>query len=416
MGRNGLGKYLKSYPSLSKIAKGHFLGYFHNLFICYLRILLMYKIVFGIIIGLIFLAFISCEEKVGVMEQPAVFSIQPSSIPKRISVSSVRTYTLAFKVTHPEGVDGVTSVSARFLGSDQSTELLNLNLYDDGGFNNPDDGDVIARDGIFTNTFQSDSTVFPLGPIYIIATAIDKHQEQFTTDLISSLSLLNASPVIVSASVPDTLFSGSQPTLFSVTVQDSNQIDDIENVTLDLKKQGLSVFSTSLDFVNSIAEDTAQYGVFFDSSFAVERVGDYELEFQAKDLSDDFSNIILSSIYLENERPIISNIELPDTVQRPTVGEDTIVVSTLVKDSQSLKDIETVYFDIYRIGGDTTSIELFDDGDFINHRDLIPKDGIYTRGLTVTPQNVAAKFYLIFQAKDKVDNYAIAVVDSMIIQ
>jgi hypothetical protein len=375
----------------------------------------MYKIVFGVIVSLVFLAFISCEEKVGVMEQPVVFSIQPSSVPKRISVSNLRTYTLAFRVTHPEGADGI-SVSAHFLGSDQSTELLNLNLYDDGGFNNPRDGDVIAKDGIFTNTFQSDSTVFPLGPIFIVATAVDKHQEQLTTDFISSLSLLNASPVIVSASVPDTLFSGSQPTLFSVTVQDSNQIDDIENVTLDLKKQGLSVFTTSLELVNSIAEDTAQFGAFFDSSFAVERIGDFELEFQAKDLSGDFSNILSNSIYLENKEPIISNIELPDTVQRPTVGEDTIVVSALTKDSQSLIDIETVYFDIYRIGGDTTSIELFDDGDFTNHRDLIPNDGIYTRGLRVTPQNVAAKFYLIFQAKDKVDNFSAVAIDSMIIQ
>jgi hypothetical protein len=376
----------------------------------------MYKIVFIIFISLIFLALISCEEKVGVMEQPAVFSIQPSSVPKRISVSNLRTYTLAFKVTYPGGVDGVTSVSARFLGSDKSTELLNLNLYDDGGFNNPGDGDVIARDGIFTNTFQSEATVFPLGPIYIIATAVDKHQEQMTSNLISSLSLLNASPVMVSASVPDTLFSGSQPLLFSVTVQDSNQIEDIEDVTLDLKKQGMSVFSTSLELINSTAEDSAQYGAFFDSSFAVERLGDYELEFQAKDLSDDFSNIILSSIYLENEEPVISNIILPDIVQLPATGTDTIVVNAKTKDYQSLDDVETVYFDIYRIGGDTTSIELFDDGDFINHRDSIPNDGIYTRGLIVTPQSVAAKFYLIFQAKDKVDNYSTAVVDSMIIQ
>ena len=376
----------------------------------------MYRILFLFIAGLILLVFISCEEKMGVMEQPAVFSIQPASVPIRISVSRLKTYILAFKVTHPEGVDAVTSVSAVFLGSDQSTELLNLNLYDDGGVNNPGDGDVIAKDGIFTNTFQSDSAIFPLGSVYIKATAMDNHQEQQESDLISSLALLNASPIIVSSSAPDTLFSGSPTVQFSVTVQDSNQTDDIENVTLRLKKQGLTIFSTSLSLLSSIAEDTALYGAFFDSSFAVERIGDYELEFQAKDLSDDISNILINPIYLENNKPEILNKELPDTVQRPTAGEDTIVVSALVKDSQSLNDIEIVYFDIYRIGGDTSNIELFDDGDFPNHRDQVANDGIYSRGLRVTPQNVAAKFYLTFQAKDKVNNYSVPIADSLIIQ
>jgi hypothetical protein len=376
----------------------------------------MHSKVFLIITIVFFLAIISCSEKMGVMEQEETFTVKAASIPARINVSQTKTYNIAFKVTHPGGIQAITSVSATFFSSNQIDELLSINLYDDGRVNNLNDGDVIAKDGIFTNTFQSDSAIFPLGPIFIKATVIDNQQQQLQTDFISSLSLLNAPPVLVSVSTPDTLPSGSSTVLFSVTVQDSNQIDDISDVRLKLKKQNLTIFTNSLSLINSIAPDTALFGAFIDSSFATERIGDYQLEFQAIDLSGDSSNNLFKSIYLENLPPIISNIELPDTVRRPTLGADTIVVSGRVEDPQSLNDIETVFFDIYRIGGDTTGIELFDDGDLINHRDLNANDGIYTRGLLVTSQSVAAKFYLIFQAKDKVDNYSGTVIDSMIIR
>jgi len=367
-------------------------------------------------IGLLILFFISCEEKTGIMEQPEVFSIQPASVPTRINVSQTKVYSISFKVTHPSGVDAISNVSVTFYGSNQSDVLLTTDLYDDGGVNHPDDKDVIARDGIFTNTFQSDSLIFPLGDVYIKATALDNSQQQIQTDFISSLSLLNKTPIVVSISVPDTLPSGSDAVLFSAAIQDSNGIEDVPYITMRLKQQNLTIFSTALNLLSSNDVDSGLYGAYFDSSFATERVGNYELEFQAVDLSGDSSNTDLRSIYLENSSPTLSNVQLPDSVQRPAAGTDTIVVRVGAKDSQGLNDIDLVAFDIYRTGGDTTTIEMFDDGDFNNHRDEIANDGIYSRGLTVTPQNIAAKFYFIFQAKDKVNNFSTAIMDSLIIQ
>jgi len=367
-------------------------------------------------IGLLILFFISCEEKTGIMEQPEVFSIQPASVPTRINVSQTKVYSISFKVTHPSGVDAISNVSVTFYGSNQSDVLLTTDLYDDGGVNHPGDKDVIARDGIFTNTFQSDSLIFPLGDVYIKATALDNSQQQIQTDFISSLSLLNKTPIVVSISVPDTLPSGSDAVLFSAAIQDSNGIEDVPYITMRLKQQNLTIFSTALNLLSSNDVDSGLYGAYFDSSFATERVGNYELEFQAVDLSGDSSNTDLRSIYLENSSPTLSNVQLPDSVQRPAAGTDTIVVRVGAKDSQGLNDIDLVAFDIYRTGGDTTTIEMFDDGDFNNHRDEIANDGIYSRGLTVTPQNIAAKFYFIFQAKDKVNNFSTAIMDSLIIQ
>lgn len=370
-----------------------------------------------ILTGLVILFFISCEEKTGIMEQqPEVFSIQPASVPTRLNVSQTKTYSISFKVTHPNGSESISNVSVTFYSSNQSDVLLTTDLYDDGRVNHPGDKDVIAKDGIFTNTFQSDSLIFPLGDVYIKATALDNSQQQIQTDFISSLSLLNKAPVLVSISAPDTLPSGSDAVLFSVVIQDSNGIEDVPSVTMRLKQQNFAIFSTTLNLLSSTDTDSGSYGAYFDSSFAAERIGSYDLEFQTMDLSGDSSNKEVKSIYLENLSPGISNVQLPDSVQRPSAGEDTIVVSLLANDHQGLDDIDIVAFNIFRIGGDTTSIEMFDDGDFANHRDEKANDGVYSRGLTLTPQNLAATFYFIFQAKDKVNNFSTTVIDSMVIQ
>lgn len=367
-----------------------------------------------ILVGLLFLFLISCEEKTGIMEQPEVFSIQEVSIPRKISVSRVKTYSIAFKVTHPEGIDAVDSVSVTFLGSDKSTQLLNIGLYDDGGNNHPNDRDVIAKDGIYTNIFQSDSLVFPLGAVFIRATAIDKYQQQLQTDLIESLSLLNAPPVLVSISAPDTLPSGSSTMLFSVTVQDSNDIDDIDRVIMKLRTQSLTIFSTDLDLLNSPALDTALFGAYFDSSFAEERIGNYELEFQAVDISGDSSNISSQTIYLENTAPEIFNISLRDTIQRPSSGFDTLHVKISANDAQGLSDILSVGFIPLLVGGDTLGFQpMFDDGNQSDHGDDTANDGRYSTIVRIEPQNQPGTYIFNFSAEDKVGNTSIVLSDTI---
>lgn len=343
-----------------------------------------------------------CEEKRGIMEQPEVFSIQPVSVPQKISVSRIKTYSVAFKVTHPEGVNAVDSVLVTFFGGDQATPLLTIGLYDDGGVNHPGDGDVIAGDGIYANTFESDSLIFPLGPVFVRATAIDQNEREIRTDLIKSLSLLNAPPVLVSASVPDTLPSGSPTVLFAVTVQDSNDVDDLDEVILSLKQQGLTIFSIELDLVSSSAVDTALYGAFFDSSFAAERIGDYELAFQAVDLSDDSSNILSQTIFLENTPPVLFDPELPDTLSRQT-GNLLVQIST--RDPQGMTDVDSVYFQSRKpdstLAAGGFRFILFDDG---NNGDPVAGDGQFSWNVTIPSDADLGTYTYMFRARDKVGN------------
>ncbi|NIW79348.1 MAG: hypothetical protein GWN16_07750, partial [Calditrichae bacterium] len=83
-------------------------------------------------------------------------------------------------------------------------------------------------------------------------------------------------------------------------MQDSNGIDDLKELILTLRKGGtlITTYPDTLELITSPAPDTVLFGAFFDSSFAAERIGDYELEFQAVDLSDDSSQILAKAIYL----------------------------------------------------------------------------------------------------------------------
>lgn len=359
------------------------------------------------------MVFISCNEEVLPPEPAPEFAIEGFTVPLRLNVAKPRDYNIAFRVTHPEGSAAIGDVTATFFGSDRVTELMQLPLYDDGGFVHPDDRDVIARDGIFTNHFISDSLVFPLGDVFMQVRAVDNAQNSIQTDLLGALALINAAPKVLSAAVPDTLFSGSQPLLFSVAVQDSNDIEDVTSVILRLKRDGSEISSVLLEFQSKTAPDSGIFGAFFDSTFAAERDSLYTLEFSAVDLSDDVSDILTKEIFLENAPPRVFDVELPETFQRPSSGEDTIDVRISASDPQGLGDIDSVKFVVQRLGGPPSIVQMFDDGNFADHRDILAGDGIFSRGLTVSPQSTPGIFYFTFNAIDKVNNQSVTITDSL---
>lgn len=354
----------------------------------------------------------SCKEEVVPPEMAPDFAIEAFNVPLRLNVAKPRVYNIAFRVTHPEGVSAIGEVTITFLGSDQATQLLQLPLYDDGGFIH-DDRDIIAGDGIFSNYFISDSLVFPLGDVYMQVRAVDNAQNSIQTDLIGALALLNAAPKVVSAVAPDTLFSGSPPLFFSVAVQDSNDVEDITGVVMRLKRGGNEIDSYSLEFQSKTAADSGIFGAFFDSTFAAERDSFYTLEFQAVDFSDDVSDVLAKTIFLENIAPVIFNVSMRDTLQRPSTGVDTLHIIISANDSQGLSDIDSVYFRVTLIGGNTSSPqEMFDDGD-PNNGDEIQGDGRYSNIIQIEPQNQPGTYMFEFRAVDKVGHTSNVISDTL---
>ncbi len=196
--------------------------------------------------------------------------------------------------------------------------------------------------------------------------------------------------------------------LFSVTVQDSNGIDDLKELILTLRKGGtlITTYPDTLELITSPAPDTVLFGAFFDSSFAAERIGDYELEFQAMDLSDDSSTILTKMIYLENKAPILFDPELPNTLQRQ-IGS--LLVQISVKDPQGLNDMDSVYFQSRKpdstLAADGFRFILFDDGN-ANNGDPVAGDGEFSWIVPIPPDADLGTYTFMFRARDKVGNLA----------
>ncbi len=378
--------------------------------------------VFGLLLFVI-----ACDEEIVPPEAAPEFAIEGFNVPRRLNVGNPRDYDVAFRVTHPQGPGAVAEVTVTFYGSDQTTELRQpLPLYDDGGFMHPGDKDVVANDGIFTNHFVSDSLVFPLGAVFMRATALDNAQQRVQSGFVEALALINAPPQLLSVNAPDTLVSGSRPLLFSVAVQDSNDIEDVASVTMRLKRGSSEIFSASLEFQGKTAPDSGVFGAFFDSTLAAERLGDYTLEFQARDESEDLSNVLAKPIFLENKAAFLFDVSVPDSAQLPTSGLQPVFVTIHCSDPQGLTDLDSVYFFSLRpdsvLANNGNPLVLQDNGlpfnpqnPFVEAGDLVANDGIFSLTVLLNPTALTGRYVFSFFARDKVGNFTVGPVDSIIV-
>ncbi|MFA5803513.1 MAG: hypothetical protein WC879_02615 [Melioribacteraceae bacterium] len=97
-----------------------------------------------------------------------------------------------------------------------------------------------------------------------------------------------------------------------------------------------------------------------------------------------------------NAAPIILSVSSPDTIEVKDVPLAFIVNAT-VADSNGIKDIKEVYFTTS--SGSRTM--LYDDGNFTANGDGIAEDGIFSRALSITPENEKGTYRFDFEAKDR---------------
>ncbi len=213
---------------------------------------------------------------------------------------------------------------------------------------------------------------------------------------------------VVSVETPDTLLSGSQPVLFSVTVQDSQEFADPIDVAMRLSR-GDSVWTLSLQ--ETIDANTAVYGAMFDSTLAVGLSGNQTLQFQAVDASSGGSMMVTKEIYLENEPPRMFDPETPARMERRT-GER-LDVRLSVSDPQGAADIDSVYFKFLKpdgtFGGAIVKeggfhYLLVDNGSEV-YGDAEEGDGRFAFAFLIPPDDAQLGSYtFMFFSRDKAGN------------
>jgi hypothetical protein len=141
------------------------------------------------------------------------------------------------------------------------------------------------------------------------------------------------------------------------------------------------------------------------------QIGNYSLQLQATDRSNQKSNIVYQQVALKNtanDPPILSSLTLPDSAIIPTGQDSTIVkIVVMVSDSQGRGDIVSVTGTLKLPDGSIyLSFSLYDDGGNVarppfnvTSGDSAANDGRFTTRLLFVKKSVG-NYMLRLQAKD----------------
>ncbi len=367
---------------------------------------------------LILLAIWSCEEEIVPPDLAPAFSIEAVSVPVRLNTAGGKMQMIAFKVTHPEGVEAIASVNAVFSNTSQA-ELLTLPLLDDGGNNASGSMDAIARDGVFTNLLIPDANVFPNGGVVIRVDVVDVNSVSYQSDTLQSTAFPNSLPRLITFSATDTIRAGNQPVLFSAVAQDDDSLKDISAVEMTLFDGEFAVKLVEFPRIDSLGFDRGNFGVFLDSSFAAALQGDYELQIKAEDLAGENSSTISRNIHMINLPPVISAPSIRDTIPLPAPGSpDTLHVKLTVRDSQGGNDLSQVAFTVTLLGGNASDpIPMFDDGNQggADHGDDVRGDGRFSEVIQLLSTNQPGTYVFQFTATDRVGHTSNVLTDTLIV-
>jgi len=322
------------------------------------------------------------------------------------------------KVTDPQGFADLDTVVMRVYNS-TSDEIFKDYLYDDGGLSGSTD--LIAGDGVFRNLFSVKSISKQEGDYQFTFNITDKlgNSAEEVSEMVSFRN--NLSPLLLSAISPDTLKIGSMPQIIRAIAVDPDGLPQQTNVYMDMMYNGSSIFLDPVMLANDgnvqengdeFAADSV-YSLKIDSSFAAGRRGLYTLVFSAADEFGSESNVIQNEIQIENEAPFISDLSAPSSIDLPKGQQIVTALITLkVNDSQSLTDIDSVYFLSIKPDGSPANgnpfIMLdngipFDINNFVVARgDEVANDGTFSITILLDRTNDVGVYEFTFWARDKV--------------
>ena len=347
-------------------------------------------------------------------------TIEGFIVPEFLDTDS--TYTVAVKVTAEQPLDSVQLVC---IDNQTQVPIISFYLYDDGAAVNAKDADVVANDGIFSQVFQ---WPYPLDEIREIKFAFKGNRNDSTAvgeAEFTAYHFPNIAPQILEISGPDTLKSGfDEPQQFVVTVSDENGDQDIVSVTYTGMRNGELLFSGELE----PGTELGTYVLRVDSTFSAEKSGEYILRFIATDQSGSNSLPKTHSLYIENGKPILGELDALSSFNRPPVNEtDHFLIQLQVSDPQGLDDIKEVSVSWQKPDGSFgggSPYELYDNGleynyDYWNQGyrgDLVADDGTYSITAVFDGDDVLGNYILIFWAEDRAGNTSDEVIHFITLQ
>lgn len=350
---------------------------------------------------------------------PPPFAIIIYQAPGQINLLGNQVYRFEARVSHPGGLEAIREVWLQFNMPGSDTAVYRISMLDDGGVEDPSAGDIQANDGIFTRVLYSAITPFKelnTSTLIFVMEAVDFRYNRKISTQDTILLVRSVPPRILAVSAPDTLYAGISAFDFTVSVNDSDGIEDVRWVLM------AGIRGNVLYFQDTLRPVTDQPGIFQltgDSTYAAEKQGVYQLRFRAEDKSGSQSLPVDHTIFIENNAPHVAQTSLPDSLQLPPPGQQYLIrILAHVWDSQGLNDLRKVTFTVTKEGDDEGDpIEMFDDGNKISNGDEEAGDGVFSRIVTLQPFPTSKPGTYIFKfiAEDRVGQFSPAVLDTMVI-
>ena len=229
-------------------------------------------------------------------------------------------------------------------------------------------------------------------PATINLAVLDRQKAFFDTSFIAYVALKDTDGLGDISAAYITILTPDNKELFYGTISDNGFDPD--------QKKGDGIYTSTINL-----------------QLSTTTIGTYSVKFHCIDKSGSVSTAAYQTITLfnaDNHAPVISNLEMPDTViiSRDDETHD-VKLSVKVDDQEGLVDIAMTYFTSMRPDGSIAgTYQMYDDGNkVIQHifggysarsGDATADDGIYTVTIPITP-DVAAPTYrdFTFQARDQ---------------
>ena len=229
-------------------------------------------------------------------------------------------------------------------------------------------------------------------PSAINVAVLDRQRPFFDTSIIAYAALKDTDGVQDIAAAYITILTPDDKELFYGAISDDGFDPD--------QKKGDGIYTSTVNL-----------------RLSTTTLGTYSVKFHCVDNSGLVSTAAYQTIQLfnaDNHAPVISNLEMPDTViiSRDDETHD-VKLSVKVDDQEGLVDIAITYFTSKRPDGSIAgTYQMYDDGNKVIQQifggysarsgDATADDGIYTVTIPITP-DVAAPTYrdFTFQARDQ---------------
>ena len=365
--------------------------------------------------------------------------IEEISLHYKWNIESLTPYRIEVKVIDPQGISDKNNVllTVNKIGYDQGQFIDTL--YDDASFYHPQDGDIVAGDGVYSNRFLStDIAMEDSVGEYIFSFIVQDEGGNFSENIDTTIIFNNNwLPAIISVTYPVTFLSGFREEIIWMVVRDNDGMEDIEESYFEVKTTNLLttvfkgiLYNDGLENHGDQVEGDSIFTVKLDSTFGAGKGGQYKLLFYVEDsYQENYVFIPDENIIIENREGRLISVTMPSSMGIPsnqgTYNRELLTVS--VNDPQGLGDVDSVYF--YSLKPDSTYANnglpfmLVDNGLSFNINtplvevgDLARGDGIYSFSILVYNNTNPGIYTFTFYMGDKANNRTEGIVRNILIE